>query len=113
MCIAFISILLGVIGVFLPLLPTTPFFILALACFARSSPFFYQKLLNTAYIGPALKDWEAEKKIEKKRKKQIILIVIVSFTLSILVLQSRIYLQLLLLFIMSLLLFFIHRIDEK
>lgn len=107
------SILLGLIGIFLPLLPTTPFFILALACFARSSPHLHQKLLNAPYIGPILEDWEADKKIEKKRKKQIILIVFATFSVSIIMLQGRIYLQLLLLFIMSLLLVFIQRIDEK
>tara|TARA_R110001583_G_scaffold69129_7_gene196237 strand:- start:21537 stop:21896 length:360 start_codon:yes stop_codon:yes gene_type:complete len=111
--IAFLSIILGVIGIFLPLLPTTPFFILALACFARSSTHLHQKLLNAPYIGPLLVDWETHKKIEKQRKIKIILIVICSFTVSILLLQNRVYLQLLLLFIMSLLLFYIHRIDEK
>jgi uncharacterized membrane protein YbaN (DUF454 family) len=112
-CIAFISILLGLIGLVLPLLPTTPFFILALACFARSSEHFHQKLLKTPYIGPLLVEWEVDKKIDKNRKKQIILLVVFSFAISIFFLQSRFYLQLLLLLIMSILLVFIYRIDEK
>lgn len=111
--VAFISILLGLIGIFLPLLPTTPFFILALACFARSSEHLHQKLLNAPYIGPILVDWEADKKIDKQRKKQIILVVLTSFAISIAVLHSYIYLQLLLLIIMCILLFFINRIEEK
>ncbi|PKG40569.1 YbaN family protein [Psychromonas sp. Urea-02u-13] len=112
-CIAFICILLGVIGIVLPLLPTTPFFILALACFARSSKRFHDILLTTPYIGPLLADWESDKRIEKKRKKQIILLVVGSFAISVFVLGDRMYLQLMLIAIMFVLLFFINRIDEK
>ncbi|MFQ3175331.1 MAG: uncharacterized membrane protein YbaN (DUF454 family) [Psychromonas sp.] len=108
-----LSILLGLLGIILPLLPTTPFFILALSCFARSSPYFHQKLLKTPYFGAILQDWEKHKKIDKKRKLQIYLVVLSSFMLSILVLRGSILLQLLLLLILSILLFFIHRIDEK
>ncbi|ABM05049.1 conserved hypothetical protein [Psychromonas ingrahamii 37] len=108
-----LSILLGLLGIILPLLPTTPFFILALSCFARSSPYFHQKLLKTPYLGATLQDWEKHKKIDKKRKLQIYLVVLSSFLLSILILRESFLLQLLLLLILSFLLFFIHRIDEK
>ncbi|WP_372880901.1 DUF454 family protein [Psychromonas sp.] len=111
--IALVSILLGLLGIFLPVLPTTPFFILALACFARSSTFFHQKLLTCPYIGDVLSDWEKEKKITKKRKRQIYLTIVASFSISIVLLQQRHLLQLLLLVIMLILLFFIRRIDEK
>jgi len=111
--IAFISILLGLIGIVLPLLPTTPFFILALACFARSSTRFHQKLLTSPYIGPLLVDWERDKRIDKKRKKQILLMVVCSFGFSILMLSTRFYLQLGLLALMFVLLFFIYRIDDR
>lgn len=111
--VAFLSLLIGIIGIVLPLLPTTPFFILALACFARSSTYFHQKLLSTPYIGQLLIDWESDKKIDKQRKKQIMLLVIGSFTVSIFVLSGRFYLQLMLISILLVLLFFIHRIDER
>jgi uncharacterized membrane protein YbaN (DUF454 family) len=112
-CVAFICILLGLIGIVLPLLPTTPFFILALTCFARSSKRFHQQLLNSPYIGPILAAWEADKRIDKQRKKQIMLIIVCSFAVSIWLLQTRFYLQLLLIAIMFILLFFIKRIAEK
>lgn len=112
-CIAFICIILGLVGIVLPLLPTTPFFILALACFTRSSKRFHQQLLNSPYIGPILTEWEADKRLDKQRKKQIMLMIVCSFAISIWLLQARFYLQLLLLFIMFILLFFIRRIAEK
>jgi len=110
---AAVSIVLGGLGIFLPLLPTTPFFILALACFARSSPYFHRKLLTLPYLGETLRDWERERKIDKKRKEKICLLVVVTFAISILLLQPRYLLQLLLIVIMLLLLFFIRRIAEK
>jgi hypothetical protein len=111
--IAIVSIVLGVIALFLPVIPTSPFLILALACFARSSSSFHQKLLNLPYIGESLRDWEQEKKIEKKRKIMIFVAIIVSFSVSIILLREWYLLQLLVFVIMLVLLLFIHSIDEK
>jgi len=111
--IAVLSLLLGILGVFLPILPTTPFLILALACFARSSDYFHQKLLTLPYFGEMLQDWEKEKKIAKKRKTQIYLTVIATFSVSIALLHGQYLLQSLLVIIMLILLFFIRRIAQK
>ncbi|MEH6452779.1 MAG: YbaN family protein [Psychromonas sp.] len=109
----FVSVLLGLLGIILPLLPTTPFLILALACFSRSSTRFHRLLLNAPYVGQDLRNWEKEKKIDRKRKKHIYLIIIVSFCISILVLYGRPLLQVMLFSIMWILLYFIYSIDEK
>lgn len=53
-----ICVLLGAIGVVLPLLPTTPFIILAAYCFSKSSDKLHQMLLNHRLFGQMIRDWE-------------------------------------------------------
>lgn len=53
-----LSIIAGFIGVFLPLLPTTPFALLAAFCFSKGSDTLHQWLLNTKMFGPLILDWE-------------------------------------------------------
>jgi uncharacterized membrane protein YbaN (DUF454 family) len=52
-----LSVMLGVIGIFLPVLPTTPFLLLAAACFARSSKRFYLWLVMHPRLGPWVRDY--------------------------------------------------------
>ena len=63
-----ISLGLGFIGAFLPVLPTTPFVLLAAWCFVKSSPAAHQWIYKQPIIGKALKDWEENKAISKKSK---------------------------------------------
>lgn len=64
--LAFVA--LGFIGAFLPVLPTTPFLILAVACFARSSQRLESWLLDHPRFGPALRDWRERGAIPAKAK---------------------------------------------
>ncbi|GAC1033667.1 YbaN family protein [Pseudomonas sp. No.21] len=55
--VGWLAVALGVIGIFLPVLPTTPFLLLAAACFVRSSRRFYLWLVNHRHLGPWIRDY--------------------------------------------------------
>ena len=80
-----VSIVLGVIGIFLPLLPTTPFILLAAWCFSRSSPLFHNWLISHPKLGPIVKTWHNGGTIPAKVKIRIIVLMWFSLTLSMLI----------------------------
>ncbi len=59
---------LGAIGAVLPLLPTVPFLLLAVFCFARSNPEWEQKILDHPTWGPQIADWRERKAISRRAK---------------------------------------------
>jgi uncharacterized protein len=63
-----ISLILGIIGIFLPLLPTTPLLLLSAACYIRSSEKLYNLLINNKYLGSYIKDYQEKGAIPKKTK---------------------------------------------
>jgi len=105
--------LLGFIGMILPILPTTPFLIVALVLFSKSSPRFHQMLLNNAWFGPTLKQWEDTKTLSRKTKYKALFLIIITFSISVAIFDSKIQLQLLLVGIAIVLLIFIWRIKEQ
>ncbi|WP_154224517.1 YbaN family protein [Marinicella rhabdoformis] len=66
--LGFISVVLAVVGVILPLLPTTPFLLLAAFCFSQSSTKAHQWLINHRLFGPLINDWQQHGKIRRKVK---------------------------------------------
>lgn len=63
-----VSLVLGLIGVVLPGLPTTPFILLAAACWARASPRLHARLLSHRLTGPLLRDWETNRSLTLRTK---------------------------------------------
>lgn len=62
------SLVLAGLGVALPLLPATPFVILAAFCFARSSPVLHDRLLDNRTFGKAIRDWRTHRAISRMSK---------------------------------------------
>lgn len=78
-----VSVGLGVAGIVLPLLPTTPFVILAAWCFARSSPRLRQKLVDSSLLGPSLRNWERERAIARRAKVMASVVMALLLALSV------------------------------
>ena len=63
-----ISLVLGVVGIFLPLLPTTPFLLLSAWCFVHSSPKRYEWLLNHPRLGAYVRNFHEKRAIPLRAK---------------------------------------------
>jgi len=66
--IGWLSFGFGIIGAFLPIIPTTPFLILSAYLFSKSSPRFHAWLLNLPFAGPAIREW-GEHRVVRPRAK--------------------------------------------
>ncbi len=77
-----IFVVLGVIGAFVPLMPTTVFLILAASCYARSSARLHHWLLSHRVFGPVLRDWRDYRTMKAGTKRIAIAAIVVGFTAS-------------------------------
>lgn len=91
-----IALILGIIGAFLPVLPTTPFILLAAACYAKASERFHRRLLNHPTFGPTIRNWEQYRSIAPKTKKIAISMMTLSIGVSIYVVREHLWLQIML-----------------
>ncbi|WP_370337861.1 YbaN family protein [Parvularcula marina] len=82
-----VAVGLGAVGVVLPLLPTTPFLLLAAFAFARSSERWHQWLVNHQIFGPLIEDWNRYGAISRSAKTVSVLsmlaVVLISVTLKV------------------------------
>lgn len=105
-------VILGVIGALLPVMPTTVFLIIALSLFSKSSQHFRNMLLNNRFFGEDLLRWEKHKAISRPAKKKATAAIIITFGLSIAILNGRLGLQVMLITLALVLLTIIWSIKE-
>lgn len=82
---------LGLIGIFLPLLPTTPFLLLAGACYARSSKRCHSWLLDNKLFGCCIKDYQERKGITLRVKVIAISLLWISICFSVLFMVGNLF----------------------
>ena len=108
-----VCIVLGAIGVLLPIMPTAPFLLLAAACFARASPRFYQRIVTSKTFGPPILEWRRHHSIPWRTKLIAMGLFFVSFTTSTLLFVRPLALQLLLALIGAGILAYLYRIPSR
>ncbi len=91
--LGFLFVGLAFAGALLPLLPTTPFLLLAAACFARSSEKWHQWLLSNPTFGPLIRNWQDHRCISNASRAIAIGSIIVFGGYSVAFAVSNLYLQ--------------------
>ena len=92
-----VCVALGVLGMFLPLLPTTVFLLMAAYCYSRSSERFHDWLLNNRLCGSYIRNYKSGQGISMRQKVTTISILWVSISVSIWLLGGKFWVTLLLL----------------
>ena len=88
-----ISLALGVIGIFLPLLPTTPFLLLSAALYIRSSEQLYQWLINQKYLGAYIRNFREYRAIPLRAKIVSVSMVWITLTYCTITISEQIWLK--------------------
>jgi uncharacterized membrane protein YbaN (DUF454 family) len=83
--LGFLTLGVGMIGVFLPILPTTPFVLIAAGCFSASSPAIYRRLENSPFFGEYINGIRDKRPISTKARVQGIVVLWVLLILSMLI----------------------------
>jgi uncharacterized membrane protein YbaN (DUF454 family) len=81
LCLGWLMVATGIVGAFLPVLPTTPFLLIALWCFSKSSPRLENWLLSHPRFGPSLRNWREKGAIPRKAKIAALSLMTMSYAL--------------------------------
>lgn len=87
-----LSLLLGLVGIVLPLLPTVPFLLLTAACWARASPRCHRWLLAQPRLGAAIARWERERTVSRRTKWFALALLALSITFTVIQLRHHAWL---------------------
>ncbi|MEA5102650.1 DUF454 family protein [Pantoea sp. S18] len=107
--LGWLAIVLGTLGIVLPLLPTTPFVLLAAWCFARSSPRFHHWLLWKSPFGRYIRHWQQHRAMPPGAKIRAMLLIVITLSISI-YLVNLLWVRILLGAMLCMLLLFMWRI---
>ncbi len=94
-----LSTAIGIVGIFVPILPTTPFLLLAAACYLRSSQKFYNWLLNNRFCGLYIKNYLQGKGMPVKIKMATLLLLWITISCSIVFVVQALIIRVILLVI--------------
>lgn len=108
--IGWFSIALGVIGIFVPVLPTVPFLLLAAACFARSSERFHSWLIDHKQLGPLISGYLSGTGMPLRAKISALVMIWLSILISAFLLVHLLWVRFLLLGIAACLTFYLLRL---
>ena len=92
-------LVLGIIGIFLPILPTTPFLLLAAWCYVRSSKRFYNWLITNKWFGTYIKNYQEGKGVPLKVKVLSIFFLWLTILLSAIFIINNFYIRIILILI--------------
>lgn len=106
-------VVIGIAGIFLPVLPTTPFLLLAATCYARSSRRFYNWIMNNKVFGPIIREWRQYRAIPKRAKITAMVLIVLTFGSSIIFFVPYVWLKIVLGIFCLTALFFMWRIPVR
>ena len=108
-----IALITGLIGIVLPLLPTTPFLLLAAWCFSQSSKRLHDWLNDHPWFGPPIQQWQQTHTVSRPIKTKALYLILISFTATLILAPMPVTGKALLLLLALLLMWMIVRLPEQ
>lgn len=99
MTIGSISLVLGFIGVFLPVIPTTPFVLVPLACFMNTSEKMHHFVMTNKHLGPYARAYANGEGIPKRAKLKAVFLIWITIGFSVIFVLDKLPLRIMLLVI--------------
>ena len=91
-----VTLVFGTLGIFLPILPTTPFYLLTAWLYMRGSPKMYHRVMNNKYFGTIVRDFQQNKLISFNTKIIVVSMLWVAILISIFLVVSALWIRFLL-----------------